>query len=115
MATDEVRHSAVWRPSTKGEIQVYGWTYEDYRKKYDELWQQGWRLQAVQPYVADAGDGLVRQAVAGVPPLRGGIDSGCWLPVFRYCVGGVSVLGEKLSRRTVVTGASVSKWVMAAS
>jgi hypothetical protein len=31
---------------------VYGWRYEDYRAKYDELWPQGWRLKLltiVQP------------------------------------------------------------------
>src|SRR5215469_11101500 len=40
-----VRYTAVWEPSTEGEIQVYGWTYQDYRAKYDELWPQGWRLK----------------------------------------------------------------------
>lgn len=32
------------------EMQVYGWTYEDYRKKYDEIWDQGWRLHLLEPY-----------------------------------------------------------------
>ena len=40
-----VRYTAVWRPSTEGEIQVYGWKYDDYRAKYDDLWKQGWRLK----------------------------------------------------------------------
>ncbi|RYZ40104.1 MAG: hypothetical protein EOO71_17385 [Myxococcaceae bacterium] len=43
--------TAVWEPSTQGEIQVYGWTYADYREKYDQLWSQGWRLHTLQPYV----------------------------------------------------------------
>ncbi|MDQ4032994.1 MAG: hypothetical protein M3332_12300 [Actinomycetota bacterium] len=52
LSGDQVRYTAVWQQSTAGEIQVYGWTYEHYRAKYDELWQQGWRLKAIQPYVA---------------------------------------------------------------
>src|SRR5262249_17760437 len=35
------------------EIQVYGWSYDDYRTKYDELWPQGWRLYILQAYVID--------------------------------------------------------------
>lgn len=46
-----VRYTAVWQQSTAGEIQVYGWTYDDYRAKYDELWKQGWRLKILQPFV----------------------------------------------------------------
>ena len=41
-----VRYTAVWHPSTEGEIQVYGWKYADYRAKYDDLWKQGWRLRS---------------------------------------------------------------------
>jgi hypothetical protein len=48
---DPVVYTAVWRPSTEGEIQVYGWKYEDYRAKYDELWNQGWRLKLLNVYV----------------------------------------------------------------
>ncbi len=51
LSGDQVRYTAVWQQSTAGEIQVYGWTYEDYRKKYDELWKQGWRLKLLQPFV----------------------------------------------------------------
>ena len=51
LSGDQVRYTAVWQQSTAGEIQVYGWTYEDYRKKYDELWKQGWRLKLIQPFV----------------------------------------------------------------
>ena len=46
-------YTAVWQPSTEGEIQVYGWTYEDYRAKYDELWPQGWRLKLLDVYVVN--------------------------------------------------------------
>ncbi len=45
------RFTAVWRPSTSSEIQVYGWRYADYRAKYDQLWNQGWRLYSLQPFV----------------------------------------------------------------
>src|SRR6185312_1746992 len=37
----------------QSEIQVYGWTYPDYRKKYDELWPLGWRLYILQSYVVN--------------------------------------------------------------
>jgi len=33
------------------EIQYYDQTYYKYRKRYDELWQQGWRLHLLEPYV----------------------------------------------------------------
>ncbi len=53
-ATDNSQNGAC---STTGytstdEIQVYGWKYADYRKKYDDLWPQGWRLYILQSYVA---------------------------------------------------------------
>jgi hypothetical protein len=40
----------VGRPSTAGEIQVYEWSYDDYRKKYNDLWRQSWRLKFIQTY-----------------------------------------------------------------
>lgn len=46
-----VRFSAVWRPNMGGEIQVYGWEYADLRAKYDGLWNYGWRLTHISPYV----------------------------------------------------------------
>ncbi|MGH3929695.1 MAG: hypothetical protein ACRDTF_06935 [Pseudonocardiaceae bacterium] len=45
-----MRYTAVWRQGTHAEIQAYGWPYDDYRKKYDELWNQGWRLKLLAPY-----------------------------------------------------------------
>src|SRR5262249_48545462 len=44
--------------TSTNEIQVYGWSYEDYRKKYDELWPQGWRLYILQSYVMPNGQVL---------------------------------------------------------
>jgi hypothetical protein len=46
----QVRYTAVWHPSTEGETQVYGWTYEDLRARYDVLWELGWRLTMLAPY-----------------------------------------------------------------
>jgi len=37
------------------EIQVYGWTYSDYRTKYNTLWPEGWRLYSLQTYVLSTG------------------------------------------------------------
>ena len=47
------RFFAVFRRSSRGEIQVYGWQYKDFRAKYDELWPQNWRLRELQPYVVN--------------------------------------------------------------
>jgi Papain family cysteine protease/Bacterial tandem repeat domain 1 len=47
-----VRYSAVWRKlGNVAEKQVYGWSYDDYRAKYDELWKDGWRLHLLEPFV----------------------------------------------------------------
>lgn len=46
----QVRYTAVWRRSTAPEIQLYGAGYEQYRKRYDELWPQGWRLHLLEQY-----------------------------------------------------------------
>ena len=40
--------TAAWRPDNQGEVQVYDWKYDDFRKKYDELWPQGWRLRILE-------------------------------------------------------------------
>jgi hypothetical protein len=55
VVSGQVRYNAVWRKGTpgEGEIQVYGWKYDDYRAKYDDLWKEGWRLKILQPYVID--------------------------------------------------------------
>jgi hypothetical protein len=37
------------------EIQVYGWTYADYRAEYNTLWTEGWRLYSLQSYVLSTG------------------------------------------------------------
>jgi hypothetical protein len=70
-----VRYSAVWRPSTEGEIRVDGWAYEDYRAKYDELWPQGWRLKLIAPYVVD---GQVLYTAVWRPSTEGEIQVDGW-------------------------------------
>ena len=45
--------TAVWENSTAGEVQVFDWKYEDFRKKYDELWNQGWRLSILKTRVSN--------------------------------------------------------------
>jgi hypothetical protein len=42
------RVSAVWRPGTEAERHVIGWQEEDFRRVYDELWSQGWRLHLLK-------------------------------------------------------------------
>ena len=47
-------YSAVWRKlGNVAEKQVYGWSYDDYRAKYDELWKDGWRLHLLEPFMKD--------------------------------------------------------------
>ncbi|HEV7747643.1 MAG TPA: hypothetical protein VGO56_21770 [Pyrinomonadaceae bacterium] len=46
-------YTAVWQHDNMQEIQVYGWSYDDYRHKYDKLWTLGWRLFSLEPYVVD--------------------------------------------------------------
>jgi hypothetical protein len=52
VVNSEAQYTAAWRrkPGT-AEIQVYGWTYADYRKKYDEVWLQDWYLRLLNIYV----------------------------------------------------------------
>jgi hypothetical protein len=44
------------------EIQVYGWTFADYKAEYNTLWPDGWRLYILQGYVLPNGT-LVYNAV----------------------------------------------------
>ena len=62
IADGTVRYNAVWRPATHGEIQVYGWTYSDYRTEYNTLWTEGWRLYILNAYVLP-GDEVRYEAV----------------------------------------------------
>ena len=43
-------YTAVWRQASLGEIQVYGWRYDDFREKDEELRKQGLRLTMVNAY-----------------------------------------------------------------
>ncbi len=63
-----VRYAAVWEPSTEGEFQVYGWSYKDYREKYDEIWPNGWRLKQLCPYIVG---GHVRYTAVWEPSSEG--------------------------------------------
>jgi hypothetical protein len=75
MVTERPLYTAVWQPSMEGEIQLYGWTYEDYRAKYDELWEQGWRLKLLNPYVID---NSVRYTAVFRPSTKGEIRLYGW-------------------------------------
>lgn len=48
--TDEgpIRYTAVWERRTDPEIQMYGVTYEQYRAKYDSIWNNNWRLALLE-------------------------------------------------------------------
>src|SRR5262245_2198925 len=70
-----VRYTAVWRPSAEGEIQVYGWAYQDYRNLYDQLWPQGWRLKLLSVYVVN---GQVRYTAVWRPSAEGEMQVYGW-------------------------------------
>lgn len=42
---------AAWRPVARDEIQLYGATFADFKKKYDAIWPQGWRLDQIRTHV----------------------------------------------------------------
>lgn len=44
--------------TTLNEIQVYGWTYANYRTEYNSLFPNGWRLYSLQSYVLSSGEVL---------------------------------------------------------
>jgi hypothetical protein len=52
----QVLHNMVWRPGTHDETAVYGRTYSEYLKKYNELWPNGWRLYVLNTYVLPSGE-----------------------------------------------------------
>jgi hypothetical protein len=43
--------TAVWRKDSTQEIPIFDQSYADYRKKYDELYKDGWRLHLLSNYV----------------------------------------------------------------
>ena len=43
--------TVIWHPAS--EIQLYGWAYDAYRARYDELWKDGWRLRLLDIEVID--------------------------------------------------------------
>jgi hypothetical protein len=57
---------------------VYEWPYEDYRKKYDELWNQGWRLHILNNVVVN---GQVRYTAVWRPDTSSEIQVYDWLYV----------------------------------
>jgi murein DD-endopeptidase MepM/ murein hydrolase activator NlpD len=48
-----IRYTAVWQRGTGAEIQMYGVTYEQYRAKYDSIWNDGWRLAVLETVGVD--------------------------------------------------------------
>ena len=50
VADATTRHTAVFHPSTDGEHQIYGASFEEFKALYDELYPQGWRVELVTVY-----------------------------------------------------------------
>jgi Polyglycine hydrolase-like, structural repeat len=74
-AAGSLRFTAAFQRSEEPEIQVYGWRYEDYRAKYDELWSQGWRLKLFDAYVVN---GQVRYTAVWRPSTEGELQLYGW-------------------------------------
>jgi hypothetical protein len=72
---NQLRFTAVWEPSTEGEIQIYGWGEAELRARYDQLWPQGWRLKVLSPYVQS---GEVRYVAAFKPSQEDEIQVYGW-------------------------------------
>jgi len=50
----QVKYTAVWRQiGSVDETQVYGYSYNDYRARYDTLWPLGWRLYLLENVVVN--------------------------------------------------------------
>lgn len=45
--------TAVWRKENQEEQQVYEWSYEDFKQKYDEMSATGWQISIVKATVKD--------------------------------------------------------------
>ncbi|MEO7310683.1 MAG: LamG-like jellyroll fold domain-containing protein [Chitinophagaceae bacterium] len=43
--------SAVFKNTAAGEVQCYGYTYDQLKTKYDDLWNKGYRLSAISTHV----------------------------------------------------------------
>ena len=47
----ETRVTAVWRKGSHDELQVHGWSYENYRARYARIWKDGYRLHLLDTAV----------------------------------------------------------------
>jgi len=48
---NEVYYNAVWQPSTSNDVAVFGWAYDDFIAKSNEMWNSGWRTTQLNSYV----------------------------------------------------------------
>ena len=62
------RWTTVMVPGTDDERHVFGWKYPRFRQKYDQLWQEGWRLHALANHVVN---GEVRYTAVWRPSTEG--------------------------------------------
>jgi hypothetical protein len=72
----DVLYNAVFRPGDSGELQVYGYTYTDYRNEYNKLFPEGWRLYILNSYVIS--DGTVRYNAVWRPATHGEVQVYDW-------------------------------------
>jgi CubicO group peptidase (beta-lactamase class C family) len=67
--------TAAWQPGGVDEIRIHDWSYADYRQKYDQLWEQGWRLHLLENHVVN---NQVRYTAVWRPSTSGEIQVYEW-------------------------------------
>ncbi len=51
LSPDIRRYDTVWRPGTTAETQLYGMSFDQYQKNYDDLWKKGERIYRLNTYI----------------------------------------------------------------
>jgi hypothetical protein len=55
-ADGTVLYNAIWHPGDHAETRIEGYTVTDFVNKYQDLWNDGWRLYSLNAYVPPGGD-----------------------------------------------------------
>ena len=50
-----VRYDAIWNLGSQGQHYIIDWTAEDFRNKYGEMWEQGFKLLVLDTHISDGG------------------------------------------------------------
>lgn len=75
IALSQFRCTAVFEKSTAGEVQVYDYTYINFKKRYDELWAKGMRLKILKNRIVN---GEVVYTAAWKQSTEGEVQAYAW-------------------------------------